>query len=144
TELYLATRNPNLPEGLPHRDPAFYLKQATDWAAAYMHGEKGGGEILGVSDVAGLAHYELYRAMALAGNPSGLGVTQADLLANMKKTLDHAVSVAGKDPFGFGAPWGAGDTPTHGASLAVMASEYDYLTHSQQYAAYSRQWMDNI
>ena len=62
----------------------------------------------------------------------------------MKKTLDRAVSVAGKDPFGFGAPWGAGDTPTHGAALAVMAGEHDYLTHSKQYDAYSRQWMDNI
>ena len=144
TELYLATRNPNLPEGLPHRDSAFYLKQATDWASAYIHGAKRGGEILSVANVGGLAHFELYRALMLAGNPSGLAVTPADLLADMKKTLDHAVSLAGKDPFGFGAPWGAGDTPTHGAALAVMASEYDYLTHSKQYDAYSRQWMDNI
>jgi endoglucanase len=144
TELYLATRNPNLPEELPHRDPAFYLKQAADWASAYMHGEKGAGEVLGAADVSGLAHFELYRAMTLAGNPSGLAVAPAALLADMKKTLDHAVSVAEKDPFGFGAPWGAGDTPTHGASLAVMASEYDYLTHSKAYDAYSRQWIDNI
>jgi endoglucanase len=143
TELYLATRSPKLPEGLPHRDPAFYMKQAADWAAAYIHNEKGG-EILGVSDVSPLAHFELYRAMASAGNPNGLAVTQPDLLADMKKTLDRAVSVAGKDPFGFGAPWGAGDTPTHGAALAVMAGEHDYLTHSKQYDAYSRQWMDNI
>ena len=144
TELYLATRSPSLPDGLPHHDPAFYLKQATDWASAYIQGEKGGGEILSVADVGGLAHFELHRAMALAGNPSGLAVTPADLLADMKKTLNNAVSLAAKDPFGFGASWGAGDTPTHGAALAVMASEYDYLTHSKTYDAYSRQWMDNI
>jgi len=144
TELYLATRDPTLPEGLPHRDPNFYLKQATDWASAYIHGEKGTGEILGAADVSGLAHFELYRAITLAGNATGLAVTSADLLADMKKTLDNAVSVAGRDPFGFGAPWGAGDTPTHGAALSVMASEYDYLTHSKTYDAYSRQWMDNI
>jgi len=144
TELFLATRIPNLPEALPHRDPAFYLKQATDWASAYIHGEKGAGEILGAADVSGLAHFELYRAITLAGDTAGLAVTPADLLANMKKTLENAVSVAGKDPFGFGAPWGAGDTPTHGAALAVMASEYDYLTHSKEYDTYSRQWIDNI
>jgi len=144
TELFLATRIPNLPEALPHRDPAFYLKQATDWASAYIHGEKGAGEILGAADVSGLAHFELYRAMTLAGDTAGLAVTPADLLANMKKTLENAVSVAGKDPFGFGAPWGAGDTPTHGVALAVMASEYDYLTHSKEYDTYSRQWIDNI
>jgi endoglucanase len=143
-ELYLATSNPNLPEAVPHRDPAFYLKQAADWASAYIRSERDTGEVLGAADVSGLAHYELYRAMALAGNPSGLAVTPADLLANMKKTLDRAVSVAGKDPFGFGAPWGAGDTPTHGAALVVMANEYDYLTHSREYDAYSRQWIDNI
>jgi endoglucanase len=144
TELYFATRDPNLPEGLPHRDPAFYLKGATDWASAYIHREKGSGEILGVADVSGLAHFELYRAMALAGNPSEMAVTTADLLADIRKTLDNAVSTAGKDPFGFGVSWGVGDTPTHGAALAVMASEYDYLTHSKKYDPYSRQWIDNM
>jgi hypothetical protein len=35
---------------------------------------------LGVADVGGLAHFQLYRSMALAGNPSGLAVAPADLL----------------------------------------------------------------
>jgi endoglucanase len=143
TELYLATRSRDLPEGLPHRDPAFYLKAAADWASVYIHG-KDAGEILSVADVSGLSHFELYRAIALAGNPNGLAVTQADLLRDMKKTLDNAAEVASKDPFGFGASWGAGDTPTHGAGLAVMASEYDYLTKSGNYDACSRGWIDNI
>ena len=144
TELYLALRNPDLPKDLPHRDPAFYVKQATDWAAAYIHGERGAGAILGAADVSPLAHYELYRAITMPGAPAGLAVTAADLLADIKKDLDHAVSLAGKDPFGFGAPWGAGDTPNHGAALAVMANEYDTLTRSKQYDAYTRQWIANI
>jgi endoglucanase len=144
TELYLATCSPSLPEGLPHRDPAFYLKAAAEWASAYVHGGKGAGEILGLADVAGLSHFELYRAMALAGNPTGLAVTPAELLGDMKRNLDNAVAAGSKDPFGFGSSWGAGDTPTHGAALAVMASEYDYLTHSREYDAYSRGWSDNI
>ena len=144
TELYLATRNPGLPENLPHREPAFYLKQASDWASAYIHGEKGSGEILGAGDVSGLAHFELYRAITMPGTPGGLAISPADLLADMKKNLDHAVSLAGKDPFGFGAWWGAGDTPNHGAALAVMASEYDSLTHSKEYDGHIRQWIANI
>jgi endoglucanase len=144
TELYLATRSPNLPEGLPHRDPAFYLKAATDWASAYVHGGKGAGEILGLADVGGLSHFELFRALALAGNPTGLAVTPVELLGDLKSKLDNAAATASKDPFGFGISWGAGDTPTHGAALAVMASEYDYLTHSRDYDAYSRGWSDNI
>jgi endoglucanase len=144
TELYLATRSLILPEDLPHRNPAFYLKQAADWASAYIHGEKGSGEILGAGDVSGLAHFELYRAITMPGTPGGLSISPTDLLADMKRTLDHAVGLAGQDPFGFGARWGAGDTPNHGASLAVMASEYDSLTHSKEYDGRIRQWIANI
>jgi endoglucanase len=144
TELYLATRTGSLPERLPHRDPTFYLKAATDWASAYLHNKKDAGEILDTGDVSGLAHFELYRAMTLAGNPNGLAVTQADLLQDMKENLDYATARANQDPFRFGAAWGAGDTPSHGAGLAVMASEYDNLTKSKEYEAFARGWIDNI
>jgi endoglucanase len=94
--------------------------------------------------VSGLAHFELYRAMALAGNPGGLATTQAALLADLKKQLDKAVTQAATDPFGFGFPWGTYDTTSHGAGLAVMANEYDNLTNSSAYAAYANRWLGNI
>lgn len=144
TELYLATHSQNLPEGLPHRDPALYLKAAAGWASAYLHSEKDAGHVLGLGDVGVLAHFELYRAIALAGNPGGLAVAQSDLLQDMKKKLDKAAAVAGRDPFGFGVAWGAGDTPTHGAALAVMANAYDSLTRSRTYDSYTRGWIANI
>jgi endoglucanase len=144
TELYFATRSGKLPQGLPHSDPAFYLKAAAEWASAYIHAEKGSGDILSVGDVSGLAHFELYRALELAGNPSGLALSTPDLLADLKKTLEKAKAQSQKDPFGYGAPWGGGDTPTHGAALAVMASEYDNLTKSNEYDAYIRGWIANI
>lgn len=143
-ELYLANRSPGLPEGLPHRDPAFYLKAAAEWASAYIHGEKDGGGILGLGDVSVLSHLELYRAMALAGNSDGLAVSPPDLLQDMKRKLDKAVAVASKDPFGFGVSWSAGDTPTHGVALALMASAYDHLTESKTYDSYTRGWIANI
>ncbi len=144
TELYLATRSPNLPEGLPHRDPALYLKAAAEWASAYVHAEKDAAHILGLGDVGVLSHFELYRAIALAGSPGGLAVAPTDLLQDMKNKLDKATAVAGKDPFGFGVAWGAGDTPTHGAALAVMANAYDSLTKSRTYETYTRGWIANI
>jgi endoglucanase len=143
-ELYLATRGGKLPQGLPHSDPAFYLKAAAEWASAYIHAEKGSGDILSVGDVSALAHFELYRAMRLAGYPSDLALAASDLLADLKKTLEKATAQSQKDPFGYGAPWGGGDTPTHGAALAVMASEYDDLTKSNEYDAYIRGWIANI
>jgi endoglucanase len=144
TELYLATRSGKLPEGLPHADPQFYLQASASWASAYIHGGNQEDGILGVADISGLAHFELYRALALAGNPGGLAVSQSDLLEDMRKKLDSAVKQANQDPFGFGFSWGGGDTPAHGASLAVMASEYDHLTGSNTYASYSRGWLANI
>jgi endoglucanase len=144
TELYLATRNQGLPEGLPHRDPAIYLKAAAQWASAYIHTEKDSGEILGLSDLSALAHFELYRALALAGTSDGMGASTADLVEDMKKKLEKAVAIASRDPFRFGAPWGAGDTTTHGASLSLMASEYGYMAKSSEFDAYTRGWMANI
>ena len=144
TELYFALESGGLPAGLPHSDPAFYLTAAAKWANAYITGPGDAGDTLNLYDVSGLAHFELYRAMALAGNPGGLATTQAALLADLKKQLDKAVAQAATDPFGFGFPWGTYDTTSHGAGLAVMANEYDNLTNSTVYAAYANRWLGNI
>jgi endoglucanase len=101
-------------------------------------------DTLNVYDVSGLAYFELYRAIVLAGNPSGLATSEAALLADLKKQLDKAVTQAGKDPFGFGFPWATYDTTTHGGGLVIMANEYDNLTSSTAYAAYGNRWQSNV
>lgn len=144
TELYLAVAGGGLPPGLPHTDPLFYLQQASHWANAYISSPEGGADTLNLYDVSGLAHYELHRAISQAGNPPGLEVTQAALLADMKKALDGALAQAATDPFGFGFPWATWDTTSHGAGLSVMASEYNELSGASTYAAFSARWLDNI
>jgi endoglucanase len=144
TELYSALAGGSLPAGLAHTDPLFYLGQAAHWANAYITGPNDAADTLNLYDVSGLAHYELYRAIARAGNPSGLEVTQAQLLADLKKQLDGAVAQGTTEPFGFGFPWDVYDTTSHGAGLSVMASEYDQLTGTQAYGSYSQQWLANI
>ena len=57
-----------------------------------MTGPEDAADTLNLYDVSGLAHYDLYRAIAQAGNPSGLETTQAALLADLKKELDGAVA----------------------------------------------------
>ena len=84
-------------------------------------------DTLNLYDVSGLVHFELYRALALAGNPSGLATTQAALLADLQKQLNKAIAQSAKDPFGFGFPWNTYDTTSHGGGLAVMAAECSYL-----------------
>ena len=144
TELYFALASGNLPAGLPHTDPLFYLQSAAHWAHAYITGPNDAADTLNLYDVSGVAHYELYHALAQAGNPGGLEVTQADLLSDLKKQLDKAVAQAGTDPFGFGFPWATFDTTSHGAGLVVMAGEYDHLTGTTTYASYGVQWLANI
>ena len=143
TELYFALQRGNLPPGLPHTDPMFYLTAAATWAHAYITGPNDQSDTLNLYDVSGLAHFELHRAITLAGNPPGLAVTQADLLNDMANQISASVARA-KDPFGFALPWNSYDTISHGAGLAVMAQEYFYLTNNKTYATNSQRWLGNI
>jgi len=143
-ELYSAVASGGLPSGLPHTDPLFYLQQAAHWASAYIASPDDATDTLNLYDVSGLAHYDLHRAIGQAGTPTSLEVTQAGLLADMKKALDGALAQAATDPFGFGFPWATWDTTSHGAGLAVMASEYDQLSGTSAYADRSTGWLSNI
>jgi endoglucanase len=145
TELYFALQGAtSLPPGLPHTDPMFYLPKAATWANAYITGPNDAADTLNLYDVSGLAHFDLYRAFVLAGNPTNLATTEAALLADLKKQLDKAVTQAGTDPFGFGFPWATYDTTSHGGGLVVMANEYDFLTSSTAYAAFGNRWQANV
>ena len=145
TELYFALHGgSNLPAGLTHTDPNYYLQQAAHWANAYITGPNDAADTLNLYDVTGLAHYDLYRAFAAAGNPTGLETTQAALLADLKKQLDKAVAQGNTDPFGFGFPWNVYDTTSHGAGISVMAAEYVFLTGTNTYAVNSSRWLGNI
>jgi endoglucanase len=146
TELYFAIQPGGLPGGLPHTNPNFYLKAAAKWANAYITGPNDAADTLNLYDVSGLAHFELYRALGLAGNPNGTGLAtnQAALLADLKKQLDKAVTQSGTDAFGFGFPWNTYDTTSHGGGLAVTASEYTYLSGTSTYTNFGSRWLSNI
>jgi len=144
TELYFALEQNDGVSGLPHSDPSFYLKQAAKWAHAYITGPGDAGDTLNLYDVAGLAHFELYRAIRAAGHPAGLAVSQKQLLADMAKAIANSVASNSGDPFSFGLQWGTYDSISHGTGLSVMAAEYNYLTHDQSYDDSSRQWLANV
>ena len=144
TELYLALASGDLPGGLPRTDANYYLQQAAHWANAYIKGPNDAADTLNLYDVSGLAHYELVRALDRPGGPAGLDTSRDALLADMRKQLDGAVGQSKSDPFGFGFAWAQWDTTTHGAGLAVMASEYDALTSSSRYAVWGDRWLSNI
>jgi hypothetical protein len=73
---------------------SYYLQQAAFWANAYITGPNDAADTLNLYDVSGLAHFELYRALALAGNPNGTGLVtnQTALLADLQKRSRAAIS----------------------------------------------------
>jgi endoglucanase len=135
-----------LPRGLPVTAAQTYLTAAAQYASNYIKRIDGTGneDTLNLYDVSGLAHFELYRALGLAGNPQGLAVDQLTLLRALQGQLNVAIAQSAMDVWGFGVPWQNGDTTSHGAGLSVMASELYYLTKSSQYDRYSQQWLGNI
>jgi len=146
TELYFALQGAtNLPAGLTHTDPNFYLQQAAHWANAYITGPNDAADTLNLYDVSGFAHFDLYRAIGLAGaGAPTLETSQTALLADLKKQLDRAVAQGNTDPFGFGFPWNVYDTTSHGGGISVMAAEYSYLTGTTTYSANANRWLGNI
>jgi endoglucanase len=147
TELYLALQSAgeSLPPGLPVTNSMTYLTQAAQFASNYITKiyDAGYTDTLNLYDVSGLAHFELYRALRAAGNPSGLAVTQQGIRNQLLNQVGDAVTQAQSDAWGFGDAWNS-DTTSHGAGISVMASEAYYLTGSSGYDTYSRRWLANI
>ncbi|MBV8550735.1 MAG: glycoside hydrolase family 9 protein [Acidobacteriaceae bacterium] len=143
--LWSAQKRGDVPAGLPHSDPSYYLKQAAQFAQNYITRiyNTGNTDTLNLYDVSGLAHFELYQALALAGSPTGLAVTRAGIREQLLKQVGDAISQAKNDTWGFGDAWNA-DTTSHGGGLSVMASEAYYLTHVHEYEVYSQRWMANV
>ena len=148
TELYFAVSSAQgaTPSGLPVTDPSVYLKQAAQFAGNYITNvyTPGYTDTLNLYDVSGLAHYELFRALQQAGNPSGLVVSQSSIKKQLLAQVNAAVAQAGSDPWGFGVPWADGDTTSHGGGLSVMASEAYALTGTESYNTYAQRWLANI
>ena len=145
TELAVALASTTTPPpGLPHGRSSYYLAQAADWAGAYVAHARRGSESLNLYDVSGLAHFELARALRAAGNPPGLAVTEAALIADLRRELEAAAQQSATDPFAFGFPWAAADTASHGDGLAVMADEYRWLTGDASFAVLGRRWLDDV
>lgn len=140
----LATSGGATPQGLPHGDAGYYLREAAKWARAYIDGPGDGADTLNLYDVSGLAHYQLYRAIDLEGRPTGLAVTQADLIKDLRQQLAIGTDRAMLDPFGFGGAWNEADSAAHGMGLVVTANEVADLDGDHFWDGWSRMWLGNL
>ncbi len=150
TELYFALQSAgseeNLPAGLLHTNAMDYLAQAATFAHNYITRiySQGFADTLNLYDVSGLAHFELYRALHMAGNPHNLAVSESRIRSQLLRQVADAITQAGTDAWGFGVGWNWGDSTSHGAGLSVMASEAAYLTQEKRYDTIAQRWLANI
>src|SRR5579863_2289191 len=149
TELYFAVRMAAQSQGatgLRFTDPMVYLRDAAKYAHGYISNIYANGftDTLNLYDVSGLAHYELYRALKMAGDPAGLAISGAGIRTQFLRQVGDAITQAGSDAFGFGVAWQNGDTTSHGAGLSVMASEAYAITGEKPYDTWSQRWLANV
>ena len=150
TELYFAVAEAqqcgDLASGLPVTDPMKYLTDAAQFAKNYVNDVyiPGNEDTLNLLDVSGLAHFELYRALRAAGDPSGLAYTAAGIRKQFLAQVGVAIQQAAQDPWGFGEQWDNGDVTSHGAGLSVMASEAYWITGDASYNLLAERWLGNI
>jgi endoglucanase len=140
-ELYFATAQTDA-TGLPHTNALFYLQAAAYWASNYIASDSGS-DTLNLYDTSAMGHYETCRAIAQAGNPAGLAITQTGLLNDLVAQLSSANTQSGKDPFGFAQAYPSLSDPTpHALGLAITANLYKQLTGLTNYDACGRAQRD--
>ncbi len=131
------------PAGLPVRSARTYLRDAAAWASGWIHSTQALADTLNLYDVSALADYEL--VLAIRGqHATGLAVTTAQLMADLRGQIEKGIRIGATDPFRFGFAWDQWDTTTHGAGLTVMADEYDALAGRPVYASWAQRWLDDI
>ncbi len=131
-ELYLGLREPGAPKPVVSgRTPRFYLWAASHWAHVYLHSNKDTSDTFNLYDTSEMAHTELYRAIGAAGD-GGLDVTQAQIVADLRRQLDPARKRASSAPFGFGGT--RSDPSPHAFGLVIAGTEYDGITGTSRYA----------
>jgi endoglucanase len=73
TELYFALAAGNVPRGLQHTDPLYYLGWRRTGRTSTSPGRATAADSLNLYDVSGFAHYDLYRGHRTGGKPPGPG-----------------------------------------------------------------------
>ncbi|MEY9933020.1 endoglucanase [Catenulispora sp. GP43] len=135
TELALAAQK------LGHSSSS-YLSQAATYAKDYIASDTG--DTFNLYDNSALAHADLIKAIAAAGNPSGLAVTPAALTADLKRQVQSAASKAASDAFHAGGNYADFDVDAHTFGFLTEEALYRQAsgdTSFQAFATEQRDWL---
>ncbi|MEY9965159.1 endoglucanase [Streptacidiphilus sp. MAP12-16] len=120
-----------------------YLTQAATWASDYIASDSGN-DTFNLYDNSALAHADLITALGKAGNPSGLAVTPAALVANLKAQVASAAKVSAADIFREGGNYADFDVDAHTFGFITTEALYQKASGDTQYAAFAgaqRDWL---
>jgi glycosyl hydrolase family 9/cellulase-like Ig domain-containing protein len=118
-----------------------YVKQAATWASDYISADSGK-DTLNLYDVSALAHADLVTAIAGAGDPAGLAVTPAQLIANLKVQVASAAAVSAADIFREGGDYTNFDIDSHTFGFISTEALYQKASGDTEYAAFAGQQRD--
>jgi endoglucanase len=118
-----------------------YLTQAATWASDYISKDSGQ-DTLNLYDVSALAHADLITAMKNAGDPSGLAVTPAALVANLKSQVAGAAKVSAADIFREGGDYTNFDVDSHTFGFISTEALYQKASGDTEYAAFANEQRD--
>jgi endoglucanase len=120
-----------------------YLTQAATYASDYLNDDSGK-DTFNLYDTSALAHTDLIAAIKAANNPSGLAVSSADLIADLKAQLSSAAARASSDIFHAGGDYANFDVDSHTFGLIATEAMYRKVSGDNEFAAFAdeqRDWL---
>jgi endoglucanase len=118
-----------------------YLTQAATWASDYLK-QDSGKDTLNLYDVSAIAHADLIAALKNAGEPRGLAVTPAALVANLKAQVVGAAKKASADIFHEGGDYTNFDVDSHTFGFISTEALYQKVSGDREYAAFASEQRD--
>jgi endoglucanase len=125
-----------------HHNATPYLADAATWAKDYVAADTG--DTFNLYDTSALAHADLIKAMANAGDPSGSGlaVGRSQLVADLKRQLQSAASKASSDIFHAGGDYTNFDVDSHTFGFLTTEALYRQATGDSGFASFAAQQRD--
>ncbi|WP_194925922.1 glycoside hydrolase family 9 protein [Catenulispora pinisilvae] len=122
------------------RSPSSYLSDAATYAKDYIASDTG--DTFNLYDNSALAHADLIKAIAAAGNPSGLAVTPAALTADLKRQVQSAASKAAADVFHAGGNYADFDVDAHTFGFLTEEALYRQASGDKSFDAFATEQRD--
>lgn len=119
-----------------------YLADAATWAKDYISSDTG--DTFNLYDTSALAHADLIKAMAAAGNPSGSGlaVGKSVLVADLKRQVQTGASRATSDVFHAGGVYSDFDVDSHTFGLLATEALYRQASGDHSFAGFATEQRD--